>query len=197
MNVENEIEYRKQLLKKLFDGKKITNDDKAWLETHAAYSAKYGYPFVDRDVIELIPNVEYIIRVKLITENSAHKISPIFIIPLKKGNISVDYIVKDIDGKVSNKKSVSVLSTSNSRDNPYCEFKCLSKTGLLSISYECETTDYRGVKYMMDSTFAEPLAMKKINIAENKIKYFCSDFESEEFDKYIFTVEWIEANKSK
>lgn len=197
MNVENEIEYRQQLLKALCDGKKIKKDDKEWLETHTAYSDKYGYPFVVKDVIELIPNVEYIIRVELIAENGEHKISPIFIIPLKKGHIRSDYTVKDIYGKVSNKNTISVLSTSNSKHNPNCEFKCLSKTGLLSISYECETTDYRGIKYMMDSTFAEPLAMKKVNVADNKIQYSCSDFESEEFDKYIFTVEWIEVNKSK
>ena len=103
MNVENEIEYRQQLLKSLCNGKKITKDEKKWLETHIAYSDKYGYPFVVKDVIELIPNVEYTIRVELIAEKSKDKMSPIFIIPLKKGYIKSDYNVKDIYGKMSNK----------------------------------------------------------------------------------------------
>lgn len=196
MSVENEIEYRKQLLESLYTGKKITKDEKEWLQTHIAYSNKYGYPFVVRDIINLTPNVEYIIKVELVVENSKNKMSPIFIIPLKKGHIKSDYSVKDIYDKVSTTKVMSVLSTCNTKNNPYCQLKCLSKTGLLGISYECETTDYRGIKYMIDSTFAEPLAMKKEKLADNKIQYSCSDFQSEEFNKYVFTVEWIEENES-
>ena len=190
MDVKKEIEYRKEIMQLLYEGKKIEKSDREWLVTHPIYIEEEGFLLLKKDVIKVPMNEDFQVKVELVANNSKHKISPLFVIPLKKGSIHCEYNIKDTSGAVLKGKQITVLSTCNSDKNPVCTFHCFSKSGLLGVLFECETKDHRGVRYMMDSTVATQLVMKKTVITANKIQYSCSDIENKEIDKYVFTVEW-------
>lgn len=192
MTVEKEIEYRNTLLKTLHEGGKISKEDRDWLQTHVAYNSRYGYPIISRDIIKIKPNVKYNVCVNFINARGINRISPLFIIPLNKGYISTNEDEIDANRKISKGIRSKSISTMNSKENAECEFMCLSKLGLISICYECETTDWRGVSHMSSSIFRDKLAMRKEEVSDNKIVYYCTDFENEEFDGYVFSVEWNE-----
>ena len=192
MTVEKEIEYRNKLLKVLREGGKISKEDRDWMQTHVAYSTRYGYPIISRDIIEIKPNKKYNICVCFIDARGIKKMSPLFIIPLNKGYISTNEDVIDVNGKISKGIKSKSISTMNSEENSKCEFMCLSKLGQISVCYECEMTDWRGISHMSSSIFGDKLVMRKEKVSDNKIIYYCTDFEEEEFDRYIFSVEWNE-----
>ncbi|MBR6801370.1 MAG: hypothetical protein IKM61_06435 [Eubacteriaceae bacterium] len=194
MNVEKEIGYRGELLQKVYDGGKLTKEEREWLQTHIVYSEKFGFPMLSRDMIQIEKRRKYHFRIEFVSCTTKTPFSPIFVIPLGKGGIDIDGDVTDFYGNVQKGINIKVLSTRNSSEKPVVDMHVISDTGLLGVCYECETSDHRGAKYMADSSSFYPLAMKKMVMDENKVMYFCKDVESDSFDKYVFTVEFYPEN---
>lgn len=188
--MKKEIAYRKELLQRLYDGGKLTKDEREWLQTHVAYSQVFGYPFISRDIIVLEPKKMYDVCITLYSYIGSVPMSPALAVPLNRGYINTESEVVDRKGNVQTGRKLKSLATANTLDHPVCNLKITSDAGLISVYYECESEDYRGVKYMTDSTLSNMLAMKKTVISNNKYMYACKDFSDENFDKFIFTVEW-------
>ncbi len=53
-----EIAFRHFLHEKIANGKKLTKEERIWIETHKTFSARMGYPYLKLDYIELKKGIE-------------------------------------------------------------------------------------------------------------------------------------------
>jgi hypothetical protein len=195
MDYLEEMKYRKELINRVaYTKEKLTPEEKEWLQVNPAYSDKFGYPFVVKDIIKLTPNVILAVRVTLESYNSKHVISPAFIVPLRKGYIKTKHPLSGINGTViyDENKRITFLSTMNNIEYPEAHFLYTSKIGKMSVTYHCGIKDYRGQDNWAWSGVDPGLVMKRSDLSATKIRYACTDVDHDDFNQYVFTVELID-----
>jgi hypothetical protein len=191
MTYEKEISYREHILSKGSRGEKITAEDRLWLATHRIYNRIKGYPYLNADIIQLTPKTVYNIRVTLERCTYSGRILPVFTVPAGKGEIRYKKPVSDLKGNVFLKKPVKMLGLFISSQDSVTEFTYCSNLGLLDIRFECEYYD-ENQKQMIRriSGSAHHYAMISESLAENKMRYCCKPPGTDDFDSFVFSVEW-------
>jgi hypothetical protein len=191
MTYEQEISYRDQILGKASRGEKITTEDRLWLATHRIYNRIKGYPYLNEDIIQISPKTIYHIHVRLEKCTYAGRILPVFVVPSGKGEIIYKKSVCDLKGNVFQEKPVKMLGLFISSQDSKKELTYCSDLGMLGVMFECEYYDEKH-KRMIRSTSgsAHHYAMLSERIAENKIRYRCKPPTTDDFDSYVFSVEW-------
>ena len=138
MEIHEAIVYRKALINRAVAGQKLTKDERAWLATNPIYNDKLGYPYLNMDIIQIKPQTDYTLHIKLLSCPSETRGLPIVGIPLGVGFIQASGAIKGPDGKTFFRKKVKLLGVEV--DDLHRETTLLlhSESGLLSIAYECE-----------------------------------------------------------
>lgn len=191
MNYEEEMRYRKELLSRVRDGKKITPNDRLWLQTHKVINRLLGYPYLNTDIICLQPKVNYLVRVKIETLAYSNRIIPVITVPGGKGKIIPYWLL--LDGKkVETKKPVKMLGLILDLSHNQAEITYQSDLGLLGVSYECDYfDDKQHLMIRQDSnTGNATFAMLSEVLADNKILYRCKVPDTNNFESFAFSIEW-------
>lgn len=190
----DEINYRKQLLQRRISGGKISSEEKLWLETHPAYNQLLGFPYLNSDIIQLTAKAYYRVRIGVESRLVSERIHPIISVPAKKGSILVKNELVDRYGNKVAIKPVKVLGVLYKQDSTDTEFFYRSNLGLLGISYQCDFIDQRMscMRREISNTGNTMFAMLREEVADNRLRYRCKFPINEDFDSYVFFVEWSE-----
>lgn len=191
MTHEEEISYREQILSKGSRGEKITAEDRLWLATHRIYNRIKGYPYLNADIIQLSPKTMYDIHIRLEKCTYAGRILPVFTVPGGKGKIIYKRSVRDLKGNVFPEKPLKMVGLFISSQDSETEFTYCSDLGMLEIMFECEYYD-ENQKLMIRRTSgsAHHYAMLSESLAGNKMRYRCKPPGTDDFDSFVFSVEW-------
>ena len=198
--VQNEIQYRETLLKKGY--RKLTIAEKTWLQTHAIYSIKYGYPYLQAQVIEIKPNVIYKLTVSLNRKKAFHRITPTIRIPMEKGFILFDGLIKDQSGKVYDSSKATILSTNTDEEHPRVQLTLLSELGYFMVYFHSmNLTKQYSEPHSISSIYSERLvpsitipyfAMECTKTKYNRLRCACSTSREQFIVVYEFDIEWTE-----
>lgn len=191
LKYKTEIEYREQLLEKRSMGQRLTEDERFWLVTNPVYNRWHGYPFYNKDVISLRPNILYSIHIKIIEMPDRTPVTITLGVSDRKGKLISDEFLLDIDGNGTKKKTTKVLQfdLDKNKTDYYVKFK--SEIGLLDISYGCDYYDERMKLFKKESssTGNPCFAMIKDVISEVKVRYKCKHPKVDMYDMLIFEIE--------
>ena len=198
MDYEKEICYREEILARVSKGEKITSGDRLWLVTHRIINRTLGYPYLNTDILHLCPNVNYSIRVKLEKLTYPCRIIPCVTVPGGKGKIVSNSLLTDFNGNKTPKKNTKMLGLLLDSNHRESEFVYQSTLGLLGTSYECDYFDDKlHVMTRMNSCAGTPnFAMLTEVLAENRILYRCKSPISDDFESFVFSIEWKKAIKN-
>lgn len=189
MEYIEEIRIREELFTKAANGIKLEKEEHLWLTTHCTYNSKIGYPYLNKDIIKLEPNVLYDVCVRCEFYSYPYKVSPVIGVADLDGEIITDFELKDFYGNKSKNQTTKMLALSMNETGKELCFKIKSKAGLMSVAYECEHyVDWLGrtIKEISDSG--------KFNFAMNKkcdgdfVLYECKDPDSDNFNIFSFSV---------
>ena len=192
MNIEEEIWFRNNIMERIRSGQKVSSEERMWLATHRVYNFNLGPPFLNFDILQLLPNRKYIVRVRIEKLNYNKRIIPIVIVPGGKGGIFADFPMVDLNGKAATKdvKMLGLLLDLNRNEST---FAYRSEIGLIGICYEC---DYFDTKQQLNirkssNTGSPNFAMLRESISDNKVKYNCKLPFDNNFEDFAFSVEWF------
>lgn len=198
MNYKEEIEIRKTIKGKIYDGEKITKEEREWLVTHPVYHENMGFPILKSDVFDVKPNTQYSVTLKKLSSAYSYKIGTIISVPAGKGKIIVDKEVFDMYNRA--KKPGTPIKAYLIGFENYDEesFIYLSTIGKMGVDYHCQYFEKWLNAITSGSSDGADLrfAMKKEIVADNKIIYRCKSVSEENFDALVFSVEFNEIGKT-
>lgn len=68
MEIHEAIVYRKNLINKAIEGRKLTENEREWLASNPIYNDSLGYPYLCLDVLRVSPRTEYLLHIKLLSD---------------------------------------------------------------------------------------------------------------------------------
>ena len=151
-----------------------------------------GYPFLNRDIIQLTPRLKYDIHIEIETNNYPGRILPVISAPGGKGEITPSILCESGLENTST-KTVEMLGLILNSENPNTTVQYHSDIGLLGISFECEyRDDKQNITVRADSSIGDPrYAMICEKLQDNKVRYQCKMPNVNNFDSFVFTIEWM------
>lgn len=192
MNYVDEINHRNNILKQVREGQKISPQDRLWLSTHRIYNRLLGHPYLNTDMINLQPNKDYNVIVRIEKLVYTRRIIPVITVPGGKGSIVTNARLTRLDGNPPSKKGVKMLGLLLDSQKRETEFTYRSALGIMGVSYECDYfDDKQEIIIRKDSSVGDPyFAMLSENIDNNKKMYRCKIPMREDFEQFSFSVEW-------
>ena len=177
MDYKMNISYRRSIEKKVFQSQKLTDVEKWWLLSNPRFNEQFDFPCYQRDVISIPENRETAIVITALSFGDDTKTYRPVISVVGKGWIQVENELYNMHGEKSSHKQTRMLVTLL---NPSCTstlVKVNSKSGLISIAYQCEYYDERRGVYMREVSDGANLsyAMKKQEISDNEYVYLCKN----------------------
>ena len=58
MEIHEAIVYRKNLINKAIEGRKLAENEREWLASNPIYNDSLGYPYLNLDVLRVSPQTE-------------------------------------------------------------------------------------------------------------------------------------------
>lgn len=195
MTYSEEIEYRKAIMSKVHSGERITSEERLWLVTHPLYNSQFGYPHLNSDIISLLPDTNYHVKIKIEKNLYSGRILPVINVPGGKGKINTDIPTFDYNGNLSSGKDLKMLAVMFGPECNEIEIDYRSGTGKLGISFECEYfDDQQGLIIRKNSNVGDPnYSMIRKNLPENEVLYLCNPPKCENYDNFCFSVKWRKA----
>ena len=196
MNFKESIKYRETLIKKVYDGEKMLQADRLWLLSNPIYNPIYDDEVLKGDILNLTPNQEYEINVKIKELNYYDGIFiPVIGIPIGKGDIKTEFCLLNLDEKEVKCQNTKMLAVMIDDKIKTAKFRFVSELGLMSILYKCEYYDPK-MKVRIRANSDNPnraFGMRKFWISDNEIEYRCkSPVELlSPFDAMVFSVQWM------
>ncbi|MBR2315080.1 MAG: hypothetical protein IKA56_00405 [Clostridia bacterium] len=186
-----EIAFRNNLLDRIRNGDKVTNEERQWLVTNPVYNERYTEPYYRVDIIKLDSTSVCEVKVCIESIKYENKIAPIIGVPAQKGKILTRDIVVDLYGNEKKFKPIKMLCFDLDMSEPESTVKYKSDLGILSVHYECQVLDNRMNVFVRESSWYSKLdmAMKKQELDDNKVRYFCKSPTDDSFDALVFTLE--------
>ncbi len=186
--IMDNIEYRTKLNSQT---SKLTPEEKRWLATNPQFSERFGYPFLQSDIIIIEPQTIYDVEIVFESSTELCKITPTIAIPMNKGYIkSTELLYRSGSLSPTTTDKLYMLSTCNDALHPTSKLIVYSELGCFKVLYHCKTQDHRGYEYSAGSNIMQPLAMKREKLCPNMYRYFCNGMENSNFFDYVFTVQW-------
>ena len=192
-NYEYEIKRRNEIHIKACKGMKLSKEERDWCETHRAFNHKFGYPYLNKDIIKFIPGKTFNVIVTMISKNYKSYINPIFSVVGKSGYIIYgDKEVVDNRGNKSIGKKIRSLCICDNEDNFITDFTFCSKVGFMAVDYMVSFYDEKVGLYktITSNTGLANVCMIREDILENEIIYKCKNPINDNFDAMIFSVKW-------
>lgn len=62
MEIHEAIVYRKNLINKAIEGRKLAENEREWLASNPIYNNSLGYPYLCLDVLRVSPRTEYLLH---------------------------------------------------------------------------------------------------------------------------------------
>lgn len=199
MNNEKEIKIRQAIMSKAIKGEKMTSEDRLWLASHRMINLKYGFPYLNTDIIHFSENAKYTIYVKVEKLGYTGRIIPVFTVPGGKGKIISRTPLTDYSGKTTLGKPVKMLGLLVDLNNRESEFLYQSELGILQVGYQCDYYDdkqhlmVRKNSSLGDSNFAMTIDA----LEDNKFFYHCKSPMSDDFESLVFSVKWIKGDRAQ
>ena len=197
-NIQAEIDYRHELMKRAANGEKWTKAEREWSLTHIIYNNNKGYPYMCRDIIQLKSNTEYKVTVRIISNLSESYASPVIGVANGKGAITIlSGYLENHSGEVSKKNTTKVLSTNINSVGSEDTVLFKSELGLLEVGFQNRQT-HAPHNYTSLCTSSSPnhgLYMFKEIVSDNHVIYKCNKFDlKDRDDAFVFEMEWNEVD---
>ena len=191
MNYKDNINYRHFLEQKVFEKKKLTDEDKWWLESNPRFNGKFDFPCYQRDILKIPENVETQVTISLSIHNDKAKIYHPVISVIGKGSIKVNGQLLDFNREIVNCNKTKILILLLEEKNPI-SVSVVSKSGLLGIAYQCEYYDERTRLHTSEISDGANLSygMKRCDVSNNEFVYYCKNpsVSDDSFDSYVFSI---------
>lgn len=189
MDYKEEIAMRNSILAKKG---RPTSKDVQWLLTHRLYHPQMGYPILSDDVIDLKPDVKYLITVSEIFSDYHLKIGAEFSVPWGNGEIKVIDKAFSLINKLRKTKEPIESLVVGLKSKKRKQFIYCSSLGKLGVTYCCQEYITPGNHIIEVSSDGTNLAyaMKKEIISENKYIYSCKNPDrDDDFNALVFSLE--------
>lgn len=192
MNYDEETIYRNEILSRARSGKKLIPEEQLWLASHRIINQNLGYPYLNKDIVQLEPNTVYSVHVNVEHLAYTDRIVPVITVPAGKGVIITEGNLVDHNQKTTFKKSVKMLGILINSEHSGMDFYYQSNLGLLGVSYECDFYDeLQRLKIRKNSGSPSlDFAMLREDLSKNKIVYRCKNPTNDDFDSLVFSLEW-------
>ena len=187
---ENEIKIRERILQKIREKIAVTPEERLWLVTHPIYNERFGKEVFSTVIERIEPNEWYLLRIKIEKIDYSRRIIPIIEVPAGKGKIITDLKLYDVDLRPTNKKEVKMLGIEIDTSCTEYTVRYISDLGLLTVGYECDFFDSFQNTVKRESSFSDGynFAIKRKQIDEQTIEYFCKSPVSDNFNALVFTL---------
>ena len=93
MKIHEAIVYRKSLINKAIEGRKLAENEREWLASNPIYNDSLGYPYLNLDVLRVSPQTEYLLHIKLLSDLKGKHGIPIVGIPWGKGFVQASGVI--------------------------------------------------------------------------------------------------------
>lgn len=194
MDFKENISYREAIEKKVFDSKKLTDSEKRWLFSNPRFNGRYDYPCYQRDIIDISCNRKTRIIINALRLTDEKIVYRPIVSVVGDGEIKVDNALLDLNGNPVSSKKTRMLVCLIDETRTSVSFDVISKSGLISIAYQCEYYDERTKLYTRESSDGAKLTygMKKQIVSDHKSLYFCKSpiKPVDDFDSFVFSFEF-------
>ena len=195
---EQEVEQRENLLKKASCKQKLSAEEHLWLETHAVYNCILGVAFLNRAIENVSANKWISLKINIESASFNGKIRPTISVPSGRGKIvpSPFAQVTDSYGKVVPQEKIQegkikMYTFLWEEHKKKTELGYWSDLGLLAVEYECDYYDEKMRLQMRGvSSFDHCLAMRRQEVDDHTVRYYCKSPIADTFDALIFSIQW-------
>lgn len=195
MDYRENIKYRRSIEEKVFSSEKLSDSEKCWLYSNPRFNECFDFPCYQSDVISIPQNSETSITITALDYKDNTKIYRPVISVVGKGVIKMDGVLFNTDRKKCDYKETRILIPLLNTNRTSMSARIVSKSGLISIAYQCEYYDERMKLYTAEMSDGAKLTygMKKQNVSDSEFVYYCksptepNDL-SNSFDSFIFSI---------
>ena len=195
MDFKKNIEYRRTLNQKVFEGEKLTDAEKQWLKSNPMFNESFEFPCYQRDAIGIPVNFKTKVIITVLGQGDKTKVYRPFIFVIGKGAIEVQGELLNFLGEKVNYKETRMLIPLLDENRTSTCLTVSSKDGLIGIAYQCEYFDERMQIQTREISDGAKItyAMKKEVVSKNEFIYNCKNpaiknEESTQFDSFVFSV---------
>lgn len=193
MDYKDNINYRHSLEQKVFVSDKLTDSEKWWCFSNPMFNERFDFPCYKRDVISIPENQETIITLNALSfADNINQYRPVISV-VGEGTIKVEHNLFMPSGKKSKSKKTRIFVALLDVNRNSTSFSVISKSGLISIAYQCEYYDERMRLHKCEFSDGANLAygMKRKNMKNNKVVYYCNNPTNctDTFDSFVFSIE--------
>lgn len=190
MEIHEAIVYRKNLINKAIEGRKLAENEREWLASNPIYNDSLGYPYLNLDVLRVSPRTEYLLHIKLLSDLKGKHGIPIVGIPWGKGFVQASGVIRDLNGTKFTNKRVRLLGVEVDNLHPQTTIRIRSDLGLLSVAYEYEYKMEGSRVLVRKSSSSGDLRYAMRCIIENGIYiYECKQPNSDNMNALVFSLE--------
>ena len=195
MDYKENIKHRYFIEKKVYSSQKLTDEEKQWLRSNPMFNVRFDFPCYQKDVINIPENYETNVKITVLSYGDKTKIYRPVIGVVGKGTIKVSGELLDIGRRKVDYKETRILIPLFDRNINSTTETVFSKSGLMSIWYQCEYYDERMKLYTIEMSDGAKLSygMKKSIVSDNEFIYYCksptapNDAE-DAFNAFVFSV---------
>ena len=195
MDFKKNIEYRRTLTQKVFEGKKLTDAEKQWLNSNPMFNETFELPCYQRDSISISENLKTNMVITVLSRGDKTKIYRPVISVIGNGAIKVQGELFNSSGEKVDYKETRMLIPLLDENRMSTCVTVISKSGLIGIAYQCEYFDERMQMQACEISDGAKItyAMKKEVVSKNEFIYNCKNptiknDESTQFDAFVFSV---------
>ena len=192
MDHNDNINYRRSLEKKVFEKKKLTSEEKWWLNSNPMFNERYSFPCLKSDIIVIPKNQEITMHISVLRSEDNTKIYRPVICVVGKGEIKVENQLFDFNMNRCTCKSTRMLIPLFDENRSTISVRVSSQLGLVSVAYQCEYFDDRMNLYVQEISDGPKLSygMKKSDVSDNEFVYYCKNpcICDDNFESYAFSI---------
>ena len=199
MDYKENIKYRYFIEKKAYASEKLTDSEKWWIRSNPEFNPKFDFPCYKSDVINIPENRDITVTVTALSYGDKTKIYRPAIGVVGKGTIKVNGELFDIERRNVDYKETRILIPMLDRNRTSTSHTVFSKSGLMSIWYQCEYYDERMRAYTIEMSDGAKLSygMKKSILCDNEFIYYCKsptvpNDAKDAFNAFVFSVKIYE-----
>lgn len=196
-NIQEEINYRKEVMQRVINGEKPTMAEREWMHTHPVYNDCKGYPYLCSDILHFKEKTEYKVTVRVISNLSEMFSAPVIGVAYGNGAITIlSGYLEDSHGKISKTNKTKFLGVAVSKPGDEDTVTFIADLGLMEVGFASLQIPKGSPRVRVLQKSSLPyhgLYMRKEIVSDNHVIYKCNKCDMEDCEEaFVFEIEWSE-----
>ncbi len=196
-HIQEEIDYRDELMRRVINGEKPTKAEREWKLTHVIYNKLKGYPYMCMDILQFKKKTEYQVTLRVISNLSEAFAAPVIGVAYGKGALTIlSGYLEDSHGNISKTNKTKFLGVDISKPGDEDTVTFISDLGLMKVGFQSLEIPKHSPGIRVTHTSTSPyhgLYMRKEMVSDNHVIYKCNKCDMEDCEEaFVFEIEWSE-----